>query len=248
MSDVISPDGTRIRYNVDGEGPALLLVHGFAMSRARWRDVGYVDRLAQDFRVVSMDLRGHGDSEKPADAGTYAPHKVVADVLAVLDAVGTSAAAYWGYSLGGKVARMMMVQAPERLTAVVMGGSAPGSVNIVGVQTTLDALRQGIGRYVEMTDARGILTPEARAFFLQNDAAALAAFLAAHSEWDEVEPLAERPMLVYAGTAIAADRNAPAEVVVGLRVGCGDLLHRRRLSRLRSRLRRGRPWARRSGL
>ena len=75
--------------------------------------MGYIDRLAQDFRVVSMDLRGHGDSEKPADAGSYAPRKVVADVLAVLDAVGTSAVAYWGYSLGSKVAQMMMAQAPE---------------------------------------------------------------------------------------------------------------------------------------
>lgn len=96
-------DGTRIAYDVTGDGPALMLVGD---DRAdKWREYGYVDRLKDDFTVISVDLRGFGDSDKPRDEAAYAIRVIYDDVLAVADACTVDQFGIWGFSLGGNVAR-----------------------------------------------------------------------------------------------------------------------------------------------
>jgi len=63
----ISPDQTRIAYDITGAGPAILLVHGGGGSRHDWHTGGYVQRLQDEFQVICVDLRGHGESDKPTD-------------------------------------------------------------------------------------------------------------------------------------------------------------------------------------
>ena len=60
-----SPDGTRIAYDVQGNGPALLLLPGLAERRRIWQELGYVDRLCNHFQVITMDRRGMGESDLP---------------------------------------------------------------------------------------------------------------------------------------------------------------------------------------
>lgn len=126
------PDGTRIAYEVHGEGPPVVLLHGSVLSRSVWRGTGYLAALAEHFRVVAVDLRGHGRSDKPVTADAYRREALAADVLAVLDEEGVSAAQVVGYSLGGSVGFTLLATAPSRVISLVSlagpFGVPPGGV------------------------------------------------------------------------------------------------------------------------
>ena len=118
---VINLFGTRISVVEAGKGPVVLLVHGVAGSRHNWDAV--IPQLAEHFRVVALDLPGHGDSEKPRgdySLGAYAT--VLRDLLEVL---GHRRATVVGHSLGGGIAMQFAYQFPdrcERLILVASGG------------------------------------------------------------------------------------------------------------------------------
>jgi pimeloyl-ACP methyl ester carboxylesterase len=120
-----SPDGTPMAYDRSGTGPALLLVHGGGGSRQEWHEAGYVRRLQADFTVITLDLRGHGQSGLPTDPAAYTPEKLGQDLLAVADACGVERFAMWGMSYGGKVSRYLAVRS-ERVTRFVMIGTPLG--------------------------------------------------------------------------------------------------------------------------
>ena len=81
---IIETKGVKIHYKVEGNGPALLLIHGGVSSLEDWYDVGYVSQFQNDFQLILVDLRGHGKS----DAGDYTFDLFVDDILMVLDEVG----------------------------------------------------------------------------------------------------------------------------------------------------------------
>ena len=81
-------DGVRISFQESGAGPAIVLVHGSGLSRAVWRGLGYTKALEERFRVLTLDLRGHGRSDKPQHEAAYTMDLLVGDILAVLDAAG----------------------------------------------------------------------------------------------------------------------------------------------------------------
>jgi pimeloyl-ACP methyl ester carboxylesterase len=81
-------DGVRIHYEREGNGPPLVLQHGFTGSLEGWRDSGYVDALKSAYELILIDARGHGRSDKPHDPAAYTLDKRAADVLAVLDDAG----------------------------------------------------------------------------------------------------------------------------------------------------------------
>src|SRR5690606_28519982 len=78
-------DGVRIRYVDQGSGPTVLLIHGFIVSTdLSWIANGILDSLASGYRAIALDLRGHGESEKPHDPAAYG-QQMVADVVRLLD-------------------------------------------------------------------------------------------------------------------------------------------------------------------
>src|SRR5688572_1610047 len=97
---VTSQDGTRIAFDVTGSGPAVILLHGGGMNRQSWHTAGYVARLAKEFTVITIDIRGNGDSDKPAAVAAYSFERINEDVLAVADAVKAQRFALWGFSYG----------------------------------------------------------------------------------------------------------------------------------------------------
>jgi len=117
----ISPDGTRLAYDCNGNGPAILLLHGGGGSRQEWHQAGYVERLQDRFTLVAMDLRGHGDSDLPTDPAAYTLAILCADILAVADACGLDHFDLWGMSYGGKVGRYLAAQSPRVRRCVLMG-------------------------------------------------------------------------------------------------------------------------------
>ncbi len=95
----VDRDGVGIYYEVHGDGPPLLLTHGYSSTSAMWH--GQVDALAKDHRLILWDMRGHGQSDYPDDPRAYSESLTVADMAAILDAVGAERAVIGGLSLGG---------------------------------------------------------------------------------------------------------------------------------------------------
>lgn len=121
---VKAADGVRIAYETAGEGQSVLLVHGFAASRVQnWKDPGWYDTLVRaGYRVIAMDCRGHGESDKPHDEAAY-DHAIMAeDVAAVLEATGAAPAHLIGYSMGGFISIHVLMDHPELLMKLVIGG------------------------------------------------------------------------------------------------------------------------------
>ncbi len=92
-------DDARIYYGVLGDGPAVLMHHGFSRSLLEWHP-DYTGVLSSNFRLILIDARGHGRSSKSTDADAYVMPNRVADVCAVLDAAEATRAHYVGYSMG----------------------------------------------------------------------------------------------------------------------------------------------------
>ena len=96
--------GSRIEYEVTGDGPPLVLLHGFFGDRSTWHAAGHVGALAGQFRLILIDLVGHGGSDEPPDPARYQMDEHARDVVAVLDSLGVDRAAVWGASMGGRAA------------------------------------------------------------------------------------------------------------------------------------------------
>jgi pimeloyl-ACP methyl ester carboxylesterase len=177
-------DGVPIAYRSAGTGPAVVLVHGTALSQAIWRGFGYVRDLAVDHQVITLDLRGHGRSGKPHEASAYGMEFFVADVLAVLDEVGVGRADYLGYSLGGRVGFSLADAHPQRVRRFVSVAGAPantpGAFDRVFFPRCILALESsGMPGFLDdwEADAQGSLDPATRAAFAANDPVALAAYM-----------------------------------------------------------------------
>src|SRR5678816_4413685 len=99
MATLARPDGVNLYYEVHGEGPVVLLTHGYSATSQMW--TGQVAPLSKDHKLVTWDMRGHGQSDSPDDPALYSEPATVADMAALLDAVGADKAIVGGLSLGG---------------------------------------------------------------------------------------------------------------------------------------------------
>src|SRR5688572_9413079 len=120
-SFVVSPDGTRIAYDVTGEGSTIVLLHGGWHTRQNWHDVGYVKRLKDNFTVIAIDIRGNGESGKRIDPIYYTTEKMCQDILAVADACNAERFSIWGFSYGGNIGRYLAAQSERVEKLVIMG-------------------------------------------------------------------------------------------------------------------------------
>ncbi len=99
----------------------MILLHGGGGSRQEWQAAGYIQRLQNDFTVIALDLRGHGESGAPTNPSDYAIDKMLQDILAVADACGAARFALWGMSFGGKVGRYLAARSERAQKAILMG-------------------------------------------------------------------------------------------------------------------------------
>ena len=142
----IRNDGVKISYDVAGEGRPLVLLHGWSCDRSWWTEPGYVDELRSDHRLVNVDIRGHGASDKPHEPAAYTADALIGDVVAVADAEGLDRFAIWGQSYGGWIAWVTAAAAPERIPAIVTSGAYdPRPVPLASPDSDdwIEALRHG---------------------------------------------------------------------------------------------------------
>lgn len=117
-------NGIEIDYEVSGGGPAVLLSHGYSATRRMW-DAQH-RALGERHRVISWSMRGHGETESPADPARYSAALTVGDMRALLGDLGVRRAVIGGLSLGGYVSLAFYLEHPEMVRALVICDSGPG--------------------------------------------------------------------------------------------------------------------------
>src|ERR1700704_1638484 len=120
----INRNAVNIHYEVHGDGPPLLLTHGYSSTSAMWQ--GQIEALSKHHQLVLWDMRGHGQSDYPGDASAYSEALTVADMAALLDEVGAGTAIVGGLSLGGYQSPGVFCIDPERGGALLIIDTGPG--------------------------------------------------------------------------------------------------------------------------
>ena len=114
----------RLAYSDEGPGPAVVLLHGFPLSRAMWEP--QVTGVGSIYRIIAPDLRGHGDS--PAPEGVYTMDEMADDVIELLDTLHLDGpVVLGGLSMGGYVALSMMARYPQRIRALMLMDTRAGA-------------------------------------------------------------------------------------------------------------------------
>jgi pimeloyl-ACP methyl ester carboxylesterase len=120
-------NGVKIYYEVEGQGPPLVLAHGLGGDLNAWRRFGnysYSDALRNDFQLIMFDFMGHGRSDKPHDPAIYR-NTMHCDAIAVMDDLGISGAHYLGYSMGAALGFLTAINYPKRFVSFILGGMGP---------------------------------------------------------------------------------------------------------------------------
>lgn len=150
-----APDGIRIAYDAVGAGAPVMLVHGFGSNRIQnWKFPGWYEVL-DGYRVIAMDCRGHGESDKPHDPAHYDHVLMAADVTAVMAAAGEASAFVMGYSMGSFIALQLLISQPRYIRKLVLGGV--GASYLSAPETSSDRLADPLVRG-RLADA--LLTPD----------------------------------------------------------------------------------------
>lgn len=123
MAFLTSTDGVRLAYELEGEGPPLLLHTGAGCDADLWRAAGYVEPLAASYTCILFDHRGHGASDCPRGPEAYGIDRLTADVVELLDHLGLDSVAFWGYSAGISPGIRLAEQQPQRIWALLGSGA-----------------------------------------------------------------------------------------------------------------------------
>jgi len=175
--------GVRIHYEVEGNGPPLVLLHGLTRYLELWHEIGYVDSLGRNFKLILIDLRGHGGSDKPHGPEAYKLELLTADVFAVMDDANVTKAHFLGYSMGGRIGFGLAEYSPKRFHSFVIGGANPNEFSQDLVDSFLQLFGKGMGAVIAEFEKGGLkTTPQMRTRLLANDTQALSAFVLA-DEW-----------------------------------------------------------------
>jgi len=125
----INRDGVNIYYEDDGAGPAILLSHGYSATSRMWE--AQVAALKNSYRVITWDMRGHGQSDSPDDPAAYSEAATVDDMAAILKHLGIQSAVIGGLSLGGYMSLAFNIAHPGMVRALMLFDTGPGYKNPV---------------------------------------------------------------------------------------------------------------------
>jgi pimeloyl-ACP methyl ester carboxylesterase len=176
----------KIYYVTEGEGEPVVLIHGFTGSNNYWTANGLFKELAKEYRVIAIDCRGHGKSDKPHDPAKYG-QEMAADVVRLLDHLKIKQAHVVGYSMGGFITMKLLSEYPDRVLSATVGGAGGSQPVDVGTREAIaKSLEEGKGLlplYERLTPpGRPKPTPEQaqaidRVLLATNDPKALAAVM-----------------------------------------------------------------------
>jgi pimeloyl-ACP methyl ester carboxylesterase len=199
---VFEQDGVQIAYLDEGDGEPILLIHGFASNKSvNWQYPGWVDLLVKDGRrVIAIDNRGHGESQKFHDPEAYGAPLMAEDARRLLDHLQIDKTDVMGYSMGARISAFLTLNHPDRVNRAIFSGLGYGMIEGVGDPEPIAAALEA-ERLQDVTDRTGRAF---RAFAEQtkSDRLALAACMrSSRQKISEAEiSRIERPVLVAVGT------------------------------------------------
>jgi pimeloyl-ACP methyl ester carboxylesterase len=118
-------NGVRIRFVDAGHGQPVILVHGFSVNLdSNWVEPRMIESLAADFRVVALDCRGHGRSDKPHETAIYGLH-LVEDIARLIEHLQLPQAHLVGYSMGASIVAKFVALHPHRVRSAVFSAGTP---------------------------------------------------------------------------------------------------------------------------
>lgn len=201
--------GVRVHYEVEGNGPPLVLLHGSHQNLEVWRESGYVEALKNNYQLILIDMRGRGASDKPHNPEAYELKLLVEDIMAVLDDLGVHKSHFLGYSMGGGIGFGIAKYAPERFHSLIIGGAHPYEPNadeLAEIDTDIQLWKKGtnaaIAAYEKQLGPK--LTPKMKARLAAIDPEAIVAMMSSKDltrSLEDVLPTMRMPCLVYAGEA-----------------------------------------------
>jgi pimeloyl-ACP methyl ester carboxylesterase len=239
-----------IAYLDEGEGDPIVLVHGFASSKnVNWVYPTWVSDLRKDGRrVIALDNRGHGESEKLYDPEQYSIPAMASDALALMDHLDIARADVMGYSLGARIAAWLGLKQPARLRSAILGGigiamiegGGPGENVAKALEApTLEDVTDPVGRtfraFADQTRSDRLALAAclrgSRGLMTREEAAAIAVpVLIAVGTVDEVAGSAEALGKIIPGSEVLDIPNRDHMRAVGDKVykaGVTDFLSRR---------------------
>jgi pimeloyl-ACP methyl ester carboxylesterase len=198
----------RIHYEVMGTGFPLVLQHGMTSNTKIWMRHGYVDSLSKRYKLILIDARGHGESDKPHDPEKYRIEYMVDDVTSVLDDLEIDRSHFFGYSMGGRIGLAAGRYAQHRFCSLVIGGNGLKEKDSVEQIRELQAysslFKQGTDAVIaEMEKRRGRKLDDWELDkWLQNDLKALDAYCSLYENIEMVDflPGVMIPCLLFAGS------------------------------------------------
>ncbi len=115
-------EGVKIYYEIEGSGPDLIMIHGFAANiDFNWRATNWIKVLKNENRLILIDCRGHGKSDKPTDPAQYGI-KMLEDVTKLMDHLSIKKANFFGYSMGARITLGLLVRELQRFNCAILGG------------------------------------------------------------------------------------------------------------------------------
>ena len=219
MMQKFNSAGVEIAFVDEGAGSPVLLIHGFASNhRVNWVGTGWTKFLRDaGYRVIALDNRGHGESEKLYDPSHYSASIMADDAARLIEHLGLGQVAVMGYSMGARIAAFLTMQRPDLVSRAVFAGLAERMVT--GVAGS-DAIALGL----EAADIRDVTDPGARSFRIfaeqtKSDLRALAACIRSSRVKIKAEALAaiKVPVLVVAGEVddVAGDVQPLVDMIPG---------------------------------
>jgi len=226
----------RIHYQVVGTGPPLVLHHWTFSSLDAWYELGYVDALANEHRLILIDSRGHGRSDAPHDTAAYRPESRVGDVVAVLDALGVGAASFFGYSMGGWIGFCCAKYAPGRFPTFVLGGQHPYAQSMEDARSWLRVGEErGGDAFIDLWQSNvGALLPSQQERMRSFDFTAMIAAAQDRVSLESTLRGIDAPCLLFAGMnddAYSLADRAAGQIPRGQCVSLPDLDHAETIAR-----------------
>ena len=236
-STLTTADGLKLAYYVDDftdpwrRPDTLLLLHAAMGNSRRWFQ--WVPRLARQYRVVRLDLRGHGNSGMPKPTDDFSLAKLVSDAIAVLDLVGARDAHIVGNSAGGYVSQQLAIHHQDRVKTLALFGLTPGLKQSHALTWVPKIKEMGLKQFLAGTIGERFdsnADPELVKWFIEqagsNDPAFVARFvlhMCTHDFMDELSVIKVPTLIIAAGKERIGHASAYEEM--SKRIAGSDLLY-----------------------